>query len=124
MATRQAYWFALELFCGWLHARSYTPTNVAAAYVARLERRGEVHAWESRAGKAQLGRGKAQLAGSEDVARYLLAASRIADPLRRLAAELPLRLGLRSGELLHLTAASVDVPARRLHVRDLGGSGA
>lgn len=74
--------------------------------------------WVGKRAKRLLSRGKTQLANSDEVQRYISAALQLVDTEERVAALLPLLCNLRSGEVLHLTAADIDLQLGVLHVRD------
>lgn len=74
--------------------------------------------WCGKRAKRLMGRGKAQLRNMEEVQRYIAKALERELLEERVAALLPLLCGMRSGEVLHLTAADVDQVLGVLHVRD------
>lgn len=73
--------------------------------------------WRGKRGKALLQAGKSQLRNHDEVEAFLEAANRVQDLAERVAVQLPLRCGLRSGETRHLRAADVDFRGRCLWVR-------
>lgn len=74
--------------------------------------------WCTRAGSLVAGRGKPQLQTLAEVEKYLEAARELPELVERVAVQLPLLCGLRSGEVLHLLVGDVDFDLGSIHVRD------
>ena len=66
-----------------------------------------------------MGRGKPQLRNAAEVRAYLKEAGKLRHPAGRVAAQLPLLCGLRSGAVRHLRVGNVDFVAGKLWIRDI-----
>lgn len=112
VATQRSYWKALVRFSAWLLRRRLSVRDFAADHLVRRERRDEPLPWATRAGARLVNRGKPQLRSWAEVQAYLGRALLDPDPARRVAACLPLLTNARSGEILNLRVAAVDLEAR------------
>ena len=75
--------------------------------------------WTGKRAKRKMGRGKPQLRNAREVQRYLEAANKLDRADFRVAVQLPLLVGLRSGEVRHLQVGDVDFLAKRLWIREV-----
>ena len=75
-------------------------------------------AWRSKRGSKKMGRGKTQLRNVTEATLYLQAASQLNKPEQRVASQLPLLTGLRSGEVRHLQVGDCDFVLGKLWIRD------
>lgn len=115
MSTRRSYWLALTRWSAWIAAERWTVHDVAAAFVAR---RRDPLPWATRAGAREIGRGKPQLRGEAEAIAYVAAAGALPTAEERVAAQLPIRCGLSSGEVLHLTDRSIDLAGDQIWIGD------
>ncbi len=112
-AYQQSRYNAVAEFLGWCVRRGYIRSNPCD-----LIHKGD-RPWCGKRAKRQMGRGKPQLRNMGECIAYLAAAESLAKPADRVAAQLPLRLGMRSGEVRHLQVGDVDFTDGKLWVRDL-----
>jgi len=118
MATRRAYWMAIERMCAWWKLRGLTSRDIAAAVVEARARRSQPMPWRTSAGSRAMGRGRPQLRNETEAVRYLAAALKLSQPEERVASLLPLLCGLNSGETRHLRGTDIDIESRSIWIGD------
>lgn len=116
MTSRKAYWEKLCAWAAWGVRQHHLKVDPCAALLRRIEARDDVLPWDTRDGRQEVGRGKAQLRGLDDCRAYIAAA--LAEPMAgvRVATLLPLLCGLRQAEVKQLAASWVDWSAGCIHV--------
>ena len=112
LATQKNKYFALAEFLRYCVRERWLTEN-PCDFIHREDR-----PWVGRRAKKQMGRGKPQLRNSEEVKKYLAEAQRNTDVAKRVASQLPLLCGLRSGELRHLQIADLDFQHKKIWIRD------
>lgn len=112
-AYQQSRYHAIAEFLGWCVRRGYLRDNPCN----RIDKGDKP--WCGKRAKRRMGRGKPQLRNVGESVAYLAAAATLDKPADRVATQLPLRCGMRSGEVRHLQVGDIDFDAGKLWVRDL-----
>lgn len=118
LATARSYWSALCRMVAWWRRQRWLEVDPCEALTERRTANDEPFAWQTRKGRLAIGRGKPQLRGMDEVLKYLTVAGQQVDAEVRVATTLPLRTGIASGELLHLTVGAVDFTGGLVWIRD------
>ena len=108
---RKTRFHAVAEFLAWCVRRKYLAVSPVAAIDS------EDLPWVGKKAKADMGRGKLQLASEDEARAYLRAANRWLFPTDRVAAMLPLLTGLCTGEVLHLRVRDIDFAGKRIWIR-------
>lgn len=111
LATQRSRFQAITQFLDWCVRKQLVAKNPCR--LLELDER----PWTSRGGKAQVNAGKTPLPNMDAVVRYCRAANTLRDRHERVAAQLLVYCGLRSGEVRNLRAGDVDLLLGRIWVR-------
>ncbi len=117
LATQRSRYHSVREFLNWAWRRGLLAQDPAKA----IDK--EDLPWCGRKAAALIGRGKRQLRNVGEVERYLKACNQLCDLAERVAAQLPLLTGMRSGEVRNLRAADIDLELGRLWVRPCAADG-
>ena len=117
LATQRSRWHLVAEFLKWAVRRGFIKKNpMEGIEDTELP-------WLGKRARKKMGRGKPQLRNVDEVREYLRVAAQLPNPVRRVAAQLPLLTGMRSGEVRHLQVGDVDFTAGRLWIRDVDDDG-
>ena len=113
LGYQRSRYFIICEFLGWCVRRSYLEVHPADFLDP------EDKPWVGKRAKRKMGRGKPQLRNKSEMRRYLETAAALPKAADRIATQLPLLTGMRTGEVMHLQAADIDFEDDRIWIRDL-----
>lgn len=111
LATQRSRFASIVQFLDWCVRKKLLDVNPAR--LLELDEK----PWTSAKGKKQINAGKRQLPNMDAVVQFCRAANTIRDVQTRVAVQLLLLCGMRSGEVRNLRAGDVDVLLGRIWVR-------
>jgi len=111
LATQRSRFASIVQFLDWCVRKQLVAINPAR--LLELDEK----PWTSARGKKQINAGKRQLPNMDAVVQFCRAANTIRDVQTRVAVQLLLLCGMRSGEVRNLRAGDVDVLLGRIWVR-------
>lgn len=111
LATQRSRFQTIVQFLDWCVRRKLLAENPARLLEV------DEKPWTARRGKRQISAGKRQLPNMEAVVRFCRQANTIRDIQTRVAVQLLLLCGMRSGEVRNLRAGDIDVLLGRIWVR-------
>lgn len=112
LATQRSKYGAVTEFLGWCVRQRHLSEN-PCTFIHREEK-----PWVGKRAKKKMSRGKPQLRNLDESRRFLEVAANNPDIQKRVAVQLPLCCGMRSGETRHLTVGDVDFAADKIWIRD------
>ena len=111
LATQKTKYGAVAEFLGWCVRQRHIEEN-PCDFIHREDK-----PWVGKRAAKKMGRGKLQLRNSTEVKRYLEACAKVSDIQKRVATQLPVCSGLRSGEVRHIRVGDVDFAASIIWIR-------
>lgn len=113
LATQQSRYHAVVEFLGWCVRKGHLKAN-PCDMIDRSEK-----PWVGKRARRRMGRGKPQLRNAAEVAAFLAEAAKLGKPHERVAVQLPLLCGLRSGAVRHLRVGDIDFGTGKIWIRDV-----